>query len=260
MTTTVTEVGPIEHSHELSTNDPRHPVIKVTILATVKPLPAFVKRITNADVAHGEKVGSFNVWPAARPVITVERGERLTTSLRIRPVAATGGSLRLGAANDSIKLRRETNGSGYWLDIAIEPAADTAPRTIPIALQTDDSSGDLNIQLTVNVQAENLITTPGQLDLGEVSIAELRSGSRKMGRVGVRKLLGTFHIKTLTSTLGFLKLEQQAMVEGSNYLIRAYVDPAKLPKAGTYNGTLQIETDDAQIPRLEVPVKIVLKP
>jgi hypothetical protein len=199
------------------------------------------------------------VWPTARPAITVERGERLTTSLRIRPDGATGGGLKLGTAGDAIKLRREANGSGYWLDIPIEPAADASPRTIPIALQTGDPSGDLNIQLTVNVQAENLITTPRQLDFGEVSIADLQSGSRRFGRLGVRKLVGTFHIKALSSTLGFLKLEQQAMVEGSNYLIRAYVDPAKLPKAGTYNGVLQVETDDAQVPRLEVPIKIVLK-
>jgi hypothetical protein len=231
----------------------------VTIVATAKPLPDFVKRISNADAAHGEKVGPFNVWPTAHPSVTVERGERLTTSLRIRPVAPDGGGLKLSAAADSVKLRRETNGNGYWLDIAIEPAADASPRTVPIALQTSDSSGDLNIQLTVNVQAENLIPTPRQLDLGEVSIADLRGGARKVGRVGVRKLVGTFRVKAVSSTLGFLKLEQQAIVEGSNYLIRAYVDLAKLPKAGAYNGVLQVETDDAQVPRLEVPVKIVLK-
>jgi hypothetical protein len=231
----------------------------VTILATARPLPVFVKRISNADAAHGEKVGSFNVWPTARPSVTVERGERLTTSLRIRPVAPDAGGLKLGEAGGSIKLRRETNGNGYWLDIAIEPAADASPRTIPITLQTSDSSGDLNIQLTVNVQAENLILTPRQLDLGEVSIADLQSGARKVGRVGVRKLVGAFRIKAVSSTLGFLKLEQQTIVEGSNYLIRAYVDLSKLPKAGTYNGVLQVEIDDAQIPRLEVPVKIVLK-
>jgi hypothetical protein len=210
-------------------------------------------------VAHGEKVGPFNVWPTARPVITVERGERLTTSLRIRPVAATGGGLKLGAASDSIKLRRETNGNGYWLDIPVEPATDSSPRVIPVALQASDSSGDLNIQLTVNVQAENLIATPRQLDFGEVSIADLQSGSRKFGRVGIRKLVGAFHIKAVSSTLGFLRLEQQAIIEGSNYLIRAHIDPAKLPKAGIYNGVLQIETDDAQVPRLDVPIKIVLK-
>ena len=221
----------------------------------VKPVPAFARRISNADIAHGDKVGALNVWPSARPVIAVERGERITISLRIRPVI---GSLKLSAANDSFKLRREANGSGYWLDIPVEPATDAAPRIIPVALEASDQPGDLNIQLTVNVQAENLFTTPKQLDFGEVSIAALQS-TQKISRVGIRKLVGAFHIKALSSTLGFIKLEQQTMVEGSNYLIRVRIDPSKLPKAGTYNGVLQIDTDDAQFPRLEVPIKIVLK-
>jgi hypothetical protein len=116
----------------------------------------------------------------------------------------------------------------------------------------------LSIPVTVNIQAENFLVTPRQLDFGEVSLADLQS-SPKVGRVGIRKMVGAFHIKALSSTLGFLKLEQQTIVEGSNYLIRARIDSAKLPKAGTYNGVLQIETDDAQFPRLELPIKVVLK-
>jgi hypothetical protein len=197
------------------------------------------------------------VWPSARPTITVERGERLAISLRIRPIAVDS-TLKLSAANDSFKLRREASGNGYWLDIPIEPATDTSQRIIPVALQTSDPPGDLSIPVTVNIQAENFLVTPRQLDFGEVSLADLQS-SPKVGRVGIRKMVGAFHIKALSSTLGFLKLEQQTIVEGSNYLIRARIDSAKLPKAGTYNGVLQIETDDAQFPRLELPIKVVLK-
>ncbi|HEX8185415.1 MAG TPA: hypothetical protein VF747_11705 [Blastocatellia bacterium] len=226
-------------------------------MATAKPLPAFVKRISNADVAHGDTVGALNVWPSSRPVVTVEQGERLMVSLRVR--TADGGGLKLSAAGDSYKLRPEANANGYWLDIPIEPATDSSPRVIPIVVQASDPPGDLNLQLTVNVQSENLFTTPRQLDFGEVSLADLKSGSVKVGRVGIRKLVGAFHIKAISSSLVFLKLEQQAMVEGSNYLIRARIDASKLPKAGTYTGVLQVETDDAQFPRLEVPVKIVFK-
>jgi hypothetical protein len=231
----------------------------VTVLATVRPLPAFVKRISNADVAHGDKVGAFNVWPTARPAITVERDERLAISLRIRPVAGSAGDFKLSAQGEAFKVRRESKGNGYWLDITIEPAADASPRTIPVVLQASDPPTDLNIQLTVQTQADNLIATPRELDLGEVSITDLRSGSQKMGRVGIRKLVGAFRIKGVSSTLVFLKLEYQALVEGSNYIIRTRIDSSKLPKAGTYNGVLQIETDDAHSPRLELPIKIVLK-
>ena len=116
--------GPFERTYELQTNDPKHRVIKVTMTATIKPLPAFAKRISNADIEHGERVGAFIVWPAARPRITLEKGERLPVSLRIRP-ATPDQSAKLAATSDSFKLTRETNGNGYMVDVTVEPPADT---------------------------------------------------------------------------------------------------------------------------------------
>ena len=77
-----------------------------------------------------------------------------------------------------------------------------------------------------------------------------------MKRVGIRKIVGTFHIKAVSSTLPFLKLEQVTMVENSNYLIRITIDAAKPVKAGSYDGVLLIETDGGK--RLEVPIKMTL--
>ncbi len=233
----------------------------MTVTANIKPVPAFVARISNADIAHGEKAGAFNVWPIARPVVTVERGERLTVTLRIRPAEPTIASLKLASASEAYKLRRETSGDGYLLDMAIEPSNDSAQRVMPVALQINDgASGELALQLTVNVQAENLVATPRQLDLGEVSLANLRGGATAGTRVGVRKTVGTFHIKSLTSTLGFLNMEPRTIIEGSNYVIRVSIDRTKLPKAATYTGVLRIETDDPLTPRVEVPIKVIVKP
>jgi hypothetical protein len=253
--------GPIERSFELQTNDPRHRLVKVTVTANIKPVPAFVARISNKDIAHGEKVGAFNVWPIARPVVTVERGERLTVTLRIRPAEPTSGSLKLANASEAYKLRREANGDGYLLDMAIEPSNDLTQRVVPVALQINDgASGELALQLTVNVQAENLIVTPRQVDLGEFSLANLRDGAMAGTRIGVRKTVGTFHIESLTSTLDFLTLEPRTIIEGSNYVIRVIINQIKLPKAATYTGVLRIETDDPLTPRVEVPIKVIVKP
>src|SRR5262245_62969099 len=87
--------GPLEQSYELQTNDPRHPVIKVSIVAVVKPLPAYVNRIATADVARGELLGSFQFWPTARPAVTLEPGERFSFTLRVRPSAPEALSLKL---------------------------------------------------------------------------------------------------------------------------------------------------------------------
>jgi hypothetical protein len=229
----------------------------VTVTANVKPLPAFAARISNANIAHGEKVGAF----IARPVIAVERNERLDVTLRIRPAAQGGGGLKLASASGAYKLRREANGDGYLLDMTVEPSGDSAPRVMAADLEIDDgaSGGRLALQLTVNTLAENLILTPGQLDLGEVSLADLKSGSAAGGKVGIRKTLGSFRIKSLSSTLDFLKLEQRTIIEGSNYVIRVSFDRTKTPKAAAYAGVLRVETDDPQKPLVEMPVHLVLK-
>ena len=223
-------------------------------MANVKPLPGYVKRIATADVGHGEVNGAFHIWPTTRPVITVEAGERLSIAIRIKALTPDAGNLKLGpTAPDTWKLRREGNGD-YWIDIPIEPANETSTRVVPLVVELSNGrSREIRVRLMINVPAENLVVTPMELDFGEVALEKVRSTMR---RVGVRKIVGSLHIKALTTTLAFLKLEQATMVEGSNYLIRITIDPTKPLKAGTYNGTVVIETDEGR--RVEVPVKLKL--
>jgi hypothetical protein len=247
--------GPIDHTYELQTNDPRHPLIKVTIAANVKPLPGFVKRIATSDVGHGELVEGFQVWPTARPSVAIEAGERITIPLRIRSVGAGSASLKLAAdAPEGWKLRHEPKSADYWLDIPIDAAGGSGTRNATINIDVGGGrSREMRVRLTTNVLAENLVVTPKSIDFGEVSLAGARTSIK---RVGIRKIVGAFHIKALSSTLPFLKLEQVTMVENSNYLVRIMIDPAKPVKAGSYDGVLLIETDEAK--RIEVPIKLKL--
>ncbi|HKA16777.1 MAG TPA: hypothetical protein VKN18_00540 [Blastocatellia bacterium] len=247
---TADHTGPLEASYELQTNDPKHPIIKVSIIANVKPLPAYVKRIRTADVAHGEPVGAFHVWPTARPAITVEPGEKASIALRIRALTPDAGTLKLSPdAPGSWKLRREANGD-YWLDIGLEGAA-SASRAAQLIVEGSPSPQQIRIQLMVAVPAENLTVTPKELDFGEQNLTSLGSAIQ---RFGIRKQVGSFHIKNLSSTLSFLKFQQSTMVEGSNYLIRITVDATKPIKAGAFEGMVIVETDDGN--KVELPVKI----
>jgi hypothetical protein len=255
---TAEQQGPIERSYELQTNDPRHPVIKVTLAATVKALPGYVKRITTADVGRGEVIGAFQVWPTARPSITVEAGERLTIALRIRSIATgapDASTLKLAPdAPDTWKLRREPKGGDYWLDIPTEASSGSGTRAATLVVDPGDGrTREMRVRVTVNVLAENLVVTPKAIDFGEISLAKARTS---LQRVGIRKLVGTFHIKALSSSLPFLKLEQTTMVENTNYLVRVTIDPANPLKPGTYDGVLLIETDGGN--RIEVSIKVKL--
>lgn len=241
----------MEASYELQTNDPRNPVIKVTVLANVKPLPPYIKRISTANVGYGEKDESFQVWPTARPAVSAEAGEKLNIALRVRALGPEAGTLKLGAgAPDSWKLRREASGD-YWLDIPIDAVSGSRTHPAPLVVDLGENrSREIRVQLTVTVPAENLVVTPRELDFGEVAPASA------FQRIGIRKLVGSFRIKTLSSTLPFIKLEPATMVEGSNYLIRISIDQAKPLKPGAYSGVVVIETDEGH--KVEVPIKMKL--
>ncbi len=224
----------------------------MTVVANVKPLPTYVKRITTADIGHGETNSAFQVWPTARPAVSVEPGERLVIALRIRALAPDSGTLTLGpGAPASWKLRHEPTGD-YWLDIPVEANGTPASQTAALVVNLGEkNSSEMHVHLTVTVPLENLAVTPRELDFGEVTLESAKAATE---RVGVRKIVGSFHIKTLTSTLPFLKLEQATMVDGSNYLIRVTIDPAKPLMRGAYSGVVLIETDEGH--RVEIPIKL----
>lgn len=216
-------------------------------------MPAYVKRITSADISRGEENGAFHIWPTARPVITLEAGERLPISLRIRPLTESAGNLTLGPnAPDSWKLRREAH--EYWLDISLDGSSPAGPRAVPLLVELPGGrSREIRIQLTVNVPAESLVATPRDLDFGELTVETAKNVFK---RLGIRKIVGSFHVKSLSSTLPFLKLEQTEIVAGRNYLIKVAIDPTKPLKPGAHEGVIVIETDDGH--RVEVPVKLKL--
>jgi hypothetical protein len=247
---TADHTGPVEATYELQTNDPKHPFIKVTIVANVKPLPAYIKRIKTADVARGEPVGAFHIWPTARPAITVEPGEKVTIGLRIRELTPGAGVLKLGPdAPSSWKLRRETNGD-YWLDIGLDGAS-AASRIAPLIVEGSEPPKQIRIHLMVAVPTENLVVTPKELDFGEQSLSNVAAAVQ---RFGIRKQVGAFHIKKVSSTLPFLKFQPTTMVEGSNYLIRITIDSTKPIKAGAFEGVITVETDEGH--SVELPAKI----
>jgi hypothetical protein len=244
-------------SYELQTNDPLHSLIKVTVTATVKPLPAFVKRLADVEIRSGYTLAGFNAWPVSRPTVTLERGEKLDITLRLRPLSASSGTLALAPdAPAFYKLRYDASSNAYWLDLTAGPADASVTQAVPLVVTADGSSSKLNLNLAIEVPVENLIVTPRELDLGESALSILKTGQQKSGRIGIRKLVGSFYIKALSSTLPFLKLEQQTIVEGSNYLIRVRIDAETLPKAGVYTGVLVIDIDDKQ--KLQIPVKLTL--
>ncbi len=248
------ELGKLESSFELYTNDPRSTVIKFKLTAAVQPLPDYVRRIINAVPDQGEKLGAFNLWPARQPALVLESGEQFKFALRIRPIADDAPKLQAAVSNsDKVKctLRNEADNI-YWLDLEVGPIEAAGLIEAPLTLIA--GATDMTLNLAINVVERSILVTPQEIDLGEISLKSLKTGLAKTGRIGIRKQAGAFQILSLTSTISFLKLEKQSIVEGSNYLIRVGINPTPLPKRGSYTGVIRIETDNNG-QTVEVPCK-----
>lgn len=254
-------IGPLVRDIRLYTNDPRNPSIDLKVTAVIKPLPDYVASITTAGIAHGQELNGFQIWPTANPVVNVPLGESFKMSLRIRPLADGSGELTLAAGTPpAFRLRREKEKERdtYWLDIDIGPMKETGIQDNVIVLKTgNEASPELAVRVTAQVPADNLLLSAKSVSM-KISLAELKSGSQRAARIGIRKLIGQFQIKSISSTLKFLKFEAQTIVPGSNYLIRITPDPSNLPGSGTYTGVLRVETDDSQRPRIEIPCTVEL--
>jgi hypothetical protein len=187
----------------------------------------------------------------------VQPNEKVSISLRLRRQEGARGEVKLAADAPSFcRLRREQQGSGYWLDIEV-PSSQSATHAIPLEI-TGEPVEKVRLALDVRMVADNLVATPGELDLGTVSSRLTDESSPKQSRFGVRCLVGTFKIKSLSSTLPFVKLEAQTVIQGTNYLIRVTVDHQMLPdKPGPYTGGAVVVTEDGK--RLEVPLKITVE-
>jgi hypothetical protein len=230
--------------------------LKFTVKANVLPVPAFVFRIQNADVTHGEAIGLFKVWPTAHPQVMLESGEKLPLSFRVRP--ATRGEVKLAAgAPETVKLRREPGGD-YWLDVLLEGGSQKGWQKLPVSLHLDGSPQTLALEITHQTVTENMTVSPREIDLGEFTLSDVKADRARPGRVSIRKQVGAFKIKSISSSLRFLKFDQQTIVEGRNYLFRIAPKAEGVTGPGAYNGSITIETDDPQKPRLEIPVRLTI--
>jgi len=281
--------GPVEVRFEFATNDPDNPVITFTLAANVKPVPEFVQRIDNPDLANGDRVNGLRLWPAAHPKILIERGEILTFSLRAWPVdpgstpmtattehpgvlVPAGGAsantaepaAEVPAGSVTTRVRSESAGSGYWVDVKAGPINKTGVFSTGLDLRgapkelVDAGGGTLGVTLVV--VDSSIAISPGAVNLGQVSIAALGTGPVQVGTLNVRKLFGKFNIVSVRSGLAALSFDVKTMVHDRNYVIRLRLNAGKDIRPGTMDSKIEVLTDDPKHLTLEVPLKLVLVP
>jgi len=258
----------------LRTNDPAQPLIKLAVTANVKPVPAYVSRINGVDLAHGERIGPVSAWPTAHPSITLQRGEQFAGAIRLRPessdsinvnptadivIPLNGGNSGAKPLPDdpavfSSKIRKE--GLDYWVDLNIGPIPE--PGTYIRRIEAPIVGGQkVPIDVTVLVISRATLLSSEKIDLGRVSMGDLKNGRVISTRIGIRRVAGSIKITSVQTSHPFLKAEAETIFPGTNYVIRVSVDGTTL-KPGSYDCSVQINTDDSNEPKIVVPCKLVI--
>ena len=121
-------------------------------------------------------------------------------------------------------------------------------------------SGSPAIELTIRVLASSIVLSGESIDLGEVSSKDMKSGQVRAGRVGLRRVVGTMQIKSVSISLPFLNAAADTVVAGANYVIRVSITQGAVVQPGSYNALVLVETDDPNRPRIEIPCKLRVTP
>jgi hypothetical protein len=176
--------------------------------------------------------------------------------------AATVSAVPLGPKGATYHIRRDASSGASdasWIDIDLGPlpAAGLFSYSLVIPANNGKLSG-LGVGVTISVIEDELVVSPSSLTLTDLQVSEKPGHAIRIGALGVRSALRTFHILGLSSTLAFVKLEQQTIVDGRNYMLKVSVAAGAAPRPGTYEGLIRINTDDKTQPIIAVPCKITL--
>jgi hypothetical protein len=170
-----------------------------------------------------------------------------------RPTHVT--KVNQGGNDFEVTLRTVENGKQYALAVSSNPALKPGRHTQTVEVVTDDPDMPrIPIELEVNVYPL-VIATPQAIMLPKVSL-QTDLSRIVIPIVYVRKVRGGgLEVKRVTSSLPFLKVELQTDRAGEAYTIRPSIDKSAKLTVGDFQGKITIETNDPDVPVLEVTVR-----
>jgi hypothetical protein len=243
----------VAKSASVSTNDPHTPTFNLTLRARFKADQPVNPSVTKSLVRN---LGPLRVEPTDRWTSSIIVGSSTATTLYLVNEQAAPIHVKqvVSDANFSAKFEPIQDGKRYQLNISSSPQLKPGRYHQTLRVVTDfaaNPESTIDVDLTVYPK---VFATPVSINMVPLPAASNLSGI-SWPVITVRKLReGGLQIKSFSSTLPFLKLELIKDLEGQVYRIRLILDPQKVVP-GAYSGTIRIETNDADVPVLEIPVK-----
>lgn len=250
--------GEVAKSASVSTNDPKNPNFNLVLRARFKvegqpappPPPAPLNPNSVFVVEPSDRWITSAITGSSSPN-TVYLYNPQTAPIHLKKVIPGGTDFT--ATLDTIQ-----DGKRYQLTLASNPALKPGHYSQTVKIETDSTVQPLvAIELDVTVYAKvfaspaSIIMPPLQVATDLTTINWPSIYVRKIREQGLK-------IKSYNSTLPFLKLELITESEGQVYRLQITLDPAKVTH-GEFKGKIHIETNDPDVPVVEVPVQVSFK-
>lgn len=249
--------GEVSKAASVSTNDPKNPTFNLVLRARFK----------------SDSPGALPVVAPLNPnpVFTVEPGERVTTSVLVgssnsntfylynpqsNPIHVK--SVAPGGNDFTAAIETLQDGKRYQLTLASNPALKPGHYVQTIKVLTDSPAQPvISIELDLTVYPK-VFASPTSIIMPVLPAASDLSAIN-WPMIYIRKIRETgLKIKSYMSTLPFLKLELLTETENQVYRIKLTIDSSKI-KPGEFKGMVRIETNDPDVPFVEIPVQGAFK-
>jgi hypothetical protein len=249
-------VGEVAKAATVTTNDTAHASFSLMLRARFKmdQQPG-----SNASMVNsmGKKVGPLSVEPTDRWVTSVLTGSSTATTMYLvnnEAVPIHIKKIDTGGTDFSARIQPIQDGKRFELLLATNASLKPGEYHQTVRVFTDSATmPELPIKLDLTV-FPRVFATPTSIIMPPLSVAtDLASINWPL--INVRKVqAGGLKINSYSSTLPFLKLDLLTTKEGELYQIRVTIDNEKV-KPGEFKGLIHIETNDPNVPVIDIPVK-----
>jgi hypothetical protein len=260
-------VGEVAKYATVTTNDPVRPSFNLVLRAYFK---AEQSRLSGSPTTGGagspppppiyipptKRAGPFDISPSDKWVTSLIRGSTVTNAITLfnresRPVRIK--KVLAGGTDFVVNLQKIEEGKRYELDVATAPGLKPGQYTQTVKLLTDSKAApEITIQLEATVYP-TVFTNPSALYLKPIPLTA--DFSQLDYTIWIRKIREAgLQIKGVSSTLPFIKLNVVQETAGQAYTIHLKLDKSKVTVPGPFSGTIRIETNDADVPVIEIPV------
>jgi hypothetical protein len=226
----------------VDTNDPRARSVTLVLAGTVR--------------------APIDIEPIPAVFLSSFRGEDVRRELTLRSNQPGPVTMRLGPDSGTHHVAAlEPVQPGRSWRLTVKPAPGTRPGRYEetLRIESDDPAiGHLQLPVHVFVKAD-VYANPDEIDFGEVPLRSIRQqpGAVRFLEqfVIVKKREGTFRLRGIRSDVAALDLRATpASSESGTFRIDAGLQIDGL-QPGTLEGTIWIDTDDPEFPRLAVRVR-----